>query len=119
MCVLLRYNLFRCNKTHILYYKCFTILYQAFLKGGQYILATRTDNKTPLGKLILKRLYLKGKNQAWLAEQIGANPNHISVLCSRIKNPKVETLKKLSKALDIELEDLYRAVAETVEITEK
>lgn len=82
-------------------------------------MATRTDNKTPLGKLILKTLYLKGKNQAWLADQIGANPNRISVLCSKIKNPKVETLKKLSKALDIELAVLYKAVAETVEITEK
>lgn len=82
-------------------------------------MATTLDNKTPLGKIILKNLYLKGKNQAWLAEEIGVNPNHISILCSKIKNPKVETLKKLSKALDIELEDLYKAVAETVEITEK
>ena len=82
-------------------------------------MAPTLDNKTPLGKIILKNLYLKGKNQAWLAEEIGVNPNHISILCSKIKNPKVETLKKLSKALDIELEDLYKAVAETVEITEK
>lgn len=82
-------------------------------------MATILDNKTPLGKIILKNLYLKGKNQAWLAEEIGVNPNHISILCSKIKNPKVETLKKLSKALDIELKDLYKAVAETVEITEK
>ena len=82
-------------------------------------MATILDNKTPWGKIILKNLYLKGKNQAWLAEEIGVNPNHISILCSKIKNPKVETLKKLSKALDIELEDLYKAVAETVEITEK
>lgn len=77
-------------------------------------MATRTDNKTPFGKLILKCLYLKGKNQAWLAEQIGANPEYISILCSKIKNPKVETLKKLSKALNIELEDLYKAVAENI-----
>lgn len=82
-------------------------------------MAVRTDNKTPLGKLILKKLYLNGKNQAWLAKQIGVNPSHISVLCSKIKNPKVETLKKLSKVLNIELEDLYRAVTETAEITEK
>lgn len=82
-------------------------------------MATCTDNKTPLGKMILKKLYLMGKNQKWLAEQIGAKPNHISILCSRIKNPKVTTLKKLSKALDIELEDLYRAVAETMETTKK
>lgn len=77
-------------------------------------MASRLDNKTPLGKLILKELYLKGKNQAWLAEQIGVNPNHISILCSRIKTPKIETLKKLSKVLDVELVELYKAVAENV-----
>lgn len=32
-------------------------------------MAARTNNKTPLGRFILKTLYLKGKNQAWLAEQ--------------------------------------------------
>lgn len=82
-------------------------------------MATRLDNKTPLGKLILKNLYLKGKNQAWLAEQIQVKPNHICLLCSKIICPKVETLLKISKTLDIELEDLYKAVAEAVEITTK
>lgn len=82
-------------------------------------MATRLDNKTPLGKLILKNLYLKGKNQAWLAEQIQVKPNHICLLCSKIICPKVETLLKISKTLDIELEDLYKAVAEAVEITKK
>lgn len=82
-------------------------------------MATRLDNKTPLGKLILKNLYLKGKNQAWLAEQIQVRPNHIYLLCSKIRCPKAETLLKISKTLDIELEDLYKAVAEIVERTEK
>lgn len=67
----------------------------------------------------MKNLYLKGKNQAWLAEQIQVKPNHICILCSKIRCPKTETLLKISKALDIELEDLYKAVAEIVEITEK
>lgn len=78
-------------------------------------MAVRTDNKTPLGKLILKNLYLNGKNQEWLAKQIGVSTSHISILCSKIQNPKIETLKKLSIALGIELVDLYKAVAETVE----
>ena len=82
-------------------------------------MATRLDNKTPLGKLILKNLYLKGKNQAWLAEQIQVNHNHICLLFSKIRCPKAEKLLKISKTLDIELEDLYKAVAETIEITEK
>ena len=79
-------------------------------------MATRLDNKTPLGKLILQRLYLKGKNQAWLAEEIHVTPNHICVLCTKIRCPKIETLLKISKALDIEMEELYRAVSETVEM---
>lgn len=78
-------------------------------------MATRTDNKTPLGKLILKNLYLKGKNQAWLAEQIHVNPNHVSVLCTKIKCPKIDTLLKISLVLDIDMSELYQAIAETVE----
>lgn len=78
-------------------------------------MATRLDNKTPLGKIILKNLYLKGKNQAWLAEQINVSPNHISVLCTKIKCPNISTLTKISKVLDIAMEDLYKAVSETVE----
>lgn len=78
-------------------------------------MATRTDNKTPLGKIILKNLYLKGLNQAWLADQIGSSPCYISVLCTKIKNPKVETLEKISIALNISMEDLCRAVCETTE----
>lgn len=77
-------------------------------------MATQTDNKTPLGKLILKRLYLKGKNQAWLAKQIGVNENHISIMCSKIKSPKIETLLKISKALDINADELFEAISENL-----
>lgn len=82
-------------------------------------MATNLDNKTPLGKLILRELYFQGKNQVWLSKQIHVKPNHICVLCSKIRCPKVDTLLKISKALDINIEELYKAVAETVEITEK
>ena len=78
-------------------------------------MATRLDNKSPLGKLILKKLYLMGKNQAWLAEQMNVSISHISVICSKTKNPKFETLSKISKMLDIEISELYQAVAENFE----
>ncbi|HCT92481.1 MAG TPA: hypothetical protein DF613_14055 [Lachnospiraceae bacterium] len=39
----------------------------------------------------------------------------VSVICSKTKNPTFGTLKKLSIVLDIELEDLFKAVAEAVE----
>jgi plasmid maintenance system antidote protein VapI len=77
-------------------------------------MATTLDNKTPLGKIILKNLYLKGKNQAWLAQQIHVKPSHICILCSRTTCPNAETLLKISKALDIDVRELYNAVAETV-----
>lgn len=79
-------------------------------------MATVLDNKSPLGKLILKKLYLMGKNQAWLAKQMNVKMSHISVICSKIKNPKYETLSKISKILDIEISELYQAVAENYEI---
>lgn len=72
------------------------------------------DNKTPLGKVILRNLYLQGKNQAWLANQIGVSENHISIICSKIKSPKIETLLKISKALDIDVGELLKAVSENL-----
>lgn len=77
-------------------------------------MAAQTDNKTPLGKLILKTLYLKGKNQAWLAKQIGVSENHISIICSKIKSPKIETLLKISKVLDINADELFEAISENL-----
>lgn len=81
-------------------------------------MASRLENKSPLGKLILTKLYLMGENQAWLAEQMNVNISHISVICSKTKNPKFKTLSKISKILDIELTELYQAVAENFEINE-
>lgn len=73
------------------------------------------DNKTPLGKLVLTNLYMNGKNLAWLAEQIDVDISHLSILCSKTKNPKVQTLLKISKVLNIEISELYNAVAENLE----
>lgn len=78
-------------------------------------MATRLDSKSPLGKLILQKLYLMGKNQAWLAEQMNVNMSYISIICSKTKNPRFETLSKISKILDMEISELYQAVAENFE----
>ena len=78
-------------------------------------MATRLDNKSPLGKMILTRLYLMGKNQAWLAEQMNVSMSHISVICSKTKNPQFETISKIAKILDIEISELYQAIAENFE----
>lgn len=82
-------------------------------------MAARLDGKSPLGRLILKKLYLMGKNQAWLAEQMNVKISHISVICSKTRNPKFETLSKISKILDIEISELYQAIAENYESKKK
>lgn len=82
-------------------------------------MAAQTDGKTPLGKLILKNLYLKGKNQAWLAKQISVSENHISIICSKTKSPKIETLLKISRVLDINADELLEAVSENLKTSIK
>lgn len=82
-------------------------------------MSTILDNKTPLGKVILRNLYLQGKNQAWLAKQIDVSENHISIICSKIKSPKIETLLKISKALDIDVDELLKAVSENLKVNVK
>lgn len=75
-------------------------------------MAGKSTNKTPLGKFVLRELYLQGRNQRWLAEQIGVNPNHICVLLSKTKFPRSDTLLKISKSLDIDISKLYEAIEE-------
>lgn len=77
-------------------------------------MSTILDNKTPLGKVILRNLYLQGKNQAWLAREIDVSENHISIICSKTKSPKIETLLKISRALDIDVDELLKAVSENL-----
>lgn len=77
-------------------------------------MAVVLSDKTPLGKVILQNLYLQGKNQAWLAEQMNVKISYVSILCSKIKNPTPETLSKVSKALNIEIAELYQAVIQNL-----
>ena len=48
-----------------------------------------------------------GLTQAQLAEKVGTTPQNISQYERGIRNPKLETIEKISKALNIEWYDLY------------
>ena len=76
-------------------------------------MAVVTDTKTPLGKFILQQLYQMGK------KQIGVKPNHVCILCSKTKSPKIETLFKISKALDVNLDELLKVVSENMDYSEE
>lgn len=62
--------------------------------------------KNKLGKEILKNLYKQGKNQKWLANEIGISAPSISAIISGRTNPSQQTLKKISEILKIDIDKL-------------
>lgn len=65
-----------------------------------------TDNKD------LNRLKIilaeKKKTNLWLSQQLGCAPTTISKWCTNSSQPPLEMLMKISKILDVELNDLVR-----------
>ena len=48
----------------------------------------------------------KMRTGVWLAEQLGVSPVTISKWCSNTTHPKLQTLNKIAKALDVNMKDL-------------
>ena len=49
----------------------------------------------------------KKKTGRWLSEQLGITPSTVSKWCTNTSQPDMETLAKISKLLDVGVEDLY------------
>ena len=49
----------------------------------------------------------KKKMSKWLSEQLGITPSTVSKWCTNTSQPDMETLAKISKLLDVGVEDLY------------
>lgn len=50
----------------------------------------------------------KGKTAYWLAKKTGISPNNIGKICNgETKNIRLDTMEKLCKALECEIEDLF------------
>ena len=49
----------------------------------------------------------KKKTNKWLAEQLGCAPTTVSKWCTNTSQPDMETLAKISKLLEVDVEDLY------------
>ena len=50
----------------------------------------------------------KKKTNKWLAEQLGRDPATVSKWCTNSCQPTLETMMKIAKLLDVELNDLVR-----------
>lgn len=48
----------------------------------------------------------KKKTNKWLCEQLNVNPSTVSKWCTNSSQPDLETLIKISKLLEIDMEDL-------------
>ena len=48
----------------------------------------------------------KKKTNKWLCEQLNVNPSTVSKWCTNSSQPDIETLIKISKLLEVEMEEL-------------
>ena len=49
----------------------------------------------------------KKKTSKWLSEQLGITPSTVSKWCTNTSQPDMETLARISKLLNVSVEDLY------------
>ena len=49
----------------------------------------------------------KKKTSKWLSEQLGITTSTVSKWCTNTSQPDMETLARISKLLDVSVEDLY------------
>ena len=48
----------------------------------------------------------KKRTSKWLSEQLGINPSTVSKWCTNTSQPDIETFIKISKLLEVEMEEL-------------
>ena len=49
----------------------------------------------------------KKKTSKWLSEQLGITPSTVSKRCTNTSQPDIETLVRISKLLDVSIEELF------------
>lgn len=47
------------------------------------------------------------KTSKWLSEELGVNPSTVSKWCTNSSQPDIEILAKISRLLEVSVEDLY------------
>ena len=47
------------------------------------------------------------KTSKWLSEELGVNPSTVSKWCTNSSQPDIETLARISKLLNVKVDELY------------
>ena len=54
------------------------------------------------------------KTSKWLSEELGVSPSTVSKWCTNSSQPDIETLAKISKLLEVGVEELYNLNSATL-----
>lgn len=68
------------------------------------------DGKNLFGLEIVKRLYIIGKTQKWLAEQCGVSKQYISLIIYGKSKPSAEITQKIAEVFDMDVQKLRELV---------
>ncbi len=66
----------------------------------------KTENMQDINRLKLVLVEQK-KTSKWLSEELGVNPSTVSKWCTNSSQPDLETIAKISKLLDVGIEELF------------
>ena len=74
-----------------------------------HYLYTQTTNLKSMQDVNRLKIVLveQKKTSKWLSEELGVNPSTVSKWCTNSSQPDIETLAKISKLLEVGVEDLY------------
>lgn len=60
------------------------------------------------GLEVIKRLYIMGRNQSWLAEQCGVSKQYISQIIYGKSKPSEKIIKQIAKVFKMDIQELRK-----------
>jgi len=67
----------------------------------------RRKKEKPLHNVLKQRLAMLGKSQGWLSRETGITINHVNKIVNGYYNPQLLSAKKIAKALNCMIDDLW------------
>ena len=72
------------------------------------------DGKNKLGEAIVKKLYIMGKNQTWLAQWCGCSKQYVSEVVHGKSKPSPAMTEKIAEALGMNVTEVRKLALEEV-----
>ena len=96
------------NQAKIIHKKfIYTVVYVKNLHYICEVIIILRDMQTDINRLKVV-LAEKKRTNKWLCEQLGVNPSTVSKWCTNSSQPDLQTLVKISKLLEVSVDDLLR-----------